>query len=437
MPPFLRFTRADCFAAAVMAVVSLLAVSSHMRAFPEFSPFDEATHVDYVFSISSFELPSRGTPYDERVLSEWSCRGTWYENSTIPACGAASYDYSVYPALGIQRNQTGPLYYSVVALASQPAATLLGSSPVGAARLTGAGFLFLTIVLTALAAQQLGASLPIAWAVAGLIPLGMPLVLHATSTVNSDAGALLIGALILPPALAPDPTGRRWWLAAIALAVIAALTKQSALFPIGALAVAIVARSLSGESTLHNKQRAVIAAGSVCAAGAATQGVWAAVVSQRTLDGYVSPIGMGNTIATAGNPFGEALSGMLANLPPTHSGFISAALATPFQPTTQAALTFVFLASLGAALTAGNPVARSLAWGVITGCVGSVLLLQSYRAIGSARFFPVPVSRYAIGLIPPSLVLVAVFFDSRRELRVLGWVLVALSAAAGIASLHP
>ena len=55
---------------------------------------------------------------------------------------------------------------------------------------------------------------------------------------------------------------------------------------------------------------------------------------------------------------------------------------------------------------------------------------------GEDRYFQVPNARYAIGLVPASLVLVAAFFDSRKELRVAGWLTIALTVGAGLASLH-
>lgn len=430
-------TPADLLAALATALFSLIAVGAHMQAFATFSPFDEATHIDYVFSMSELELPALGTPYDDRVLREWSCRGGWSEVTVLPPCESTSFDHTVYPARGIQRNPTGPLYYATVALVSQPIVSAVGGSPLGAARLTGAGFLFLSSLITALAAQKLGASRALAWATAALVPLGMPLVLHATSTVNSDAGVLLIGALILPFALQDDQTSHRWRVGVLVLAMGAALTKQTALFPVGALAVSMIGRSLWEAHPRPSRSRSILLAFSLCLVAVVTLGLWTALVSSRTLDGFENPIGMGNTISTSGSPADEALTGLAANLPPTDRGFIPDALATPFQPTTEALLTFVFLAGLGAALVAQDVRCRSLAWGVLVGSISSVLLIQTYLAFTQDRFFPEPIARYSIGLIPASLVLVAVFFQSRRELRVVGWATVSLCLVAGIASLHP
>ncbi len=426
----------DIVAAFIALCLCTVAVWRHMQVFPELSPYDEATHIDYVFTIASLDLPALGTPYDQRVFSEWSCRGAYSDVTNLPPCSDTAFLPDDFPGRGIQRNPTGPLYYTVVAALTQPAASVTGTSPLGAARLSGILFLWTTMLLTVVGARMIGTSRMLTWSIATAIPLGMPLVLHATSTVNSDAGALLVGALVLPLALRQGESTRRWRGSVLGLGVVAGLTKQTALFPIGLLSITIAMNHWPSGGRDSSRWRSVALAAAACIAALLSLGVWTAVVNARTLDSYVDPIGMGNTVAIDGNPVDEALTGLAENVPPTNIKFVPPALRTPFQPTTLKILTVVFLSALGAALVATERRVRSLAWGVLAGSVASALLIQAYLAFGEDRFHEAPNARYAIGLVPASLVLVAAFFDSRRELRIAGWTTICLCLSAAAASLH-
>ena len=58
--------------AALLVAVSLVMVLAHMNAFATFSPFDEATHIDYVLSIADLDAPEIGAPYDQETLRSWA-----------------------------------------------------------------------------------------------------------------------------------------------------------------------------------------------------------------------------------------------------------------------------------------------------------------------------------------------------------------------------
>lgn len=410
-----------------------LLVGAHTQTFPHVSPFDEATHFDYVLSLGDLDFPRLGAPYDDEVLREWSCRGTYHEAIVLPRCDSETLDYRDYPNAGIQRNATGPLYYGAVALLIQPA-RLFTSSTLGIARLTGMFVLFGMALLTVRAARDTGvAGRTISWLTVLAFPAAVPHVLHAVSTVNSDAGVMLLGAAATTAVVSFQKRGytNPWPL--LALAAAAGLTKQTAIFPI-VFAAGMLLISRWESWSWPDIRRAAAFPALLGAVAAATLLGWEVLVSAMALPDYVTPIGEGNTIPTEGALYDEFFGVAFDMVPPVVPGWNHASLATVLHKPSMLALQTVAVGSMGWLVASTRAKGRAYGWALILACLAVPLLINSAVYSRFGTYFATMNPRYGLGLLPALWVGVAGFLSSQTGLRRLAVVLAALTVWTGLSS---
>lgn len=409
--------------AALLTVVSLVMVLAHMRAFTSFSPFDEATLIDYVLSIADLEVPRIGAPYREETLRSWACRGFFRDTVELPPCDSAYFDHTQFPGAGVQRNVTPPLYYIVTAFVSQPFVAITGASAVAMARLTGVLFLSIGLISVVEMARRLGAGRRTSLLIAAVVPFGLPTVLHATATVNSDAAVFAMGGVIIVAVLAALNREIPLW-SLVVVGVVAGLTKQTALFPIGAGALLMLGATLWPNRALpdRDRRRQIIAALAMPVAATFSFLAWVVYAKSQTPDDYVNPIGTGGSRYTAGSPVDEILRNPLDLMLPTELNFVPEAIRSAWQyPWSQVLGVFVIAAAAVAVIEparrrpgASRPdLLRWAGWGLLLTGALSATAIQVYLALGRGTYFPQIPARYSIGMIPLALALVSVLLSSR------------------------
>ena len=409
-----------------------LLVAGHMRTFTEVSPFDEATHYDYVLSLEDLDFPRLGVPYDDTVLREWSCRGT-YLDYALPPCEAASHDYRDYPNQGIQRNRTGPLYYGTVALLVQPAKVFTPTS-LGLARSTGALFLFGAAVLTVGACREARiASRGVSWLTVLAFPAAVPSVLHAVSTVNSDAAVLLLGAAMTLAALVYRNRGYQNPWPLVALAAVAGFTKQSAMFPV-LLAAAIVTLGQWRSWRWNDVRQAIAVPAMLVLVAGGSLLTWEALTASQALPGYESPIGSGNTVPADGSPADEISVGGFDLIPPVQMGWVDADLGTVLHRPAVLVIQAVALGAVGWQLASRSSIERAYAWALVFAMVATPVLVNLATYASFETYFAVANFRYGLGLVPALWVSVAGFLSAQPGLRRLSVALAALAVWTGLAS---
>ncbi len=373
-----------------------------MRAFTQVSPFDEATHFDYVLSLQSFEAPLLGEPYDDRVRTEWSCRGGYTDAIVLPPCDGNVYPHSQYPNAGVQRNPTGPVYYATSALLSAPIMAVFPDRPLTAVRIVGFVYLAATVLLLERAARNFGAS---AWnsRVLALVPMTMPVVLHVTSTVNSDAGLMVFGAAcLLLASSARNFSSKSNLVMAIVLGLLAGFVKQTAILPVGALALYLLADTELNPK-LSVRLKLATSAGAAALVGL---GLWSVAIATRTPKDFESPIGFGNSKEVVGNPLDEIFYGALQLTPPAKPGFVPEVIRTAYQVPAGQLIAIAMLLATGAALGQGVCRRRSLAIAALGGAIASVVVVQVLLGL-EGRYFPSANNRYALGVMPFFVALLA------------------------------
>lgn len=422
-------------------------VLAHMNAFATFSPFDEATHIDYVLSIADLDAPEIGAPYDQETLRSWACRGAFRDTIVLPPCDSAEFDHSQFPGAGVQRNSTPPVYYVVTALVSQPIAAVTGAGVVAMARLTGVLFLSIGLISCVEIARRLGASRRASWLVAAIVPWGLPTVLHATATVNSDAAVFAMGGVTIVAVLAALNREIPFW-PLIAIGVIAGMTKQTALFPVGAGAVLMLCATLWPDQPLPDgdRRRQIVAALTMPAAAALSFLAWVTYAETQTPDDFVNPIGTGGSIDIEGSPIDEILRNPLDLMLATEMNFVPQAIRTAWHyPWSQVLGVLVIAAAAVAVIDPPRrrpeptrpDLLRWAGWALLLTGATSATAIQIYLALGRGTYFPSIPARYSIGMIPLALALVSVLLSRRpgRTTNVVTAILLAGSIASGAASL--
>lgn len=231
-----RTYRLDVVWVAGLALVGAALVALHVRAEPILSVFDEAQHVDYVVSVLDGDLVLRGDVLGPEAVQADACRGS-RSTQPLPTCGRPldADDYRDERGEPLQYAFVHPpTYYALTGVVARAVQAVTGADDlVTAARLVGAVWLFAGVAATWAVGRMLGAArLPLAAVLVAL--MSTPAVLHAASSVNPDASALLAGALVFAAALRWERTRRGLgWLVAAGVAA-GALKSTHAFAPLAA-----------------------------------------------------------------------------------------------------------------------------------------------------------------------------------------------------------
>jgi len=381
------------------------------------SPFDEASHFDYAWSISHGNLPFAGSQMAPEVLHEWSCRSQEGIQYILPKCGE-EHPAGDYPLRGENYNYFHPpTYYA----ATGAMARVLDALPVGvtfltAARLTGGIWLAAALVGLYLVLRQWGISRVVA--VSGTVILAaVPSVAHASSIVTNDAPGVLMGVLALWVLTRVAAQGRLGWLLPTALAAVVASTKVmhsvAMLAVAGILLLAAVAAFRAGDR-VRARALGIISAGIVGATGIVYVG-WSAFQSTRGNPGWTNPVEGINTEPVVGTPFGEWLPTLFSTFGIAQTFWLQAALTSVLIIASARWLTLLFTVAPFANVSAfrvGDP-RRLVGWASLLGCAAVPVLVQMQAYLMFHDYFPFVSSRYGISLLPLTIAAIALVAEAR------------------------
>lgn len=229
--------------AALLAIIGLSSVfvSVHVASYHRLSPVDELSHLDYVFRSPALLAP--GDKVEQQALYEQACRGVDAPGFDPVLCDRNhTYDADAYQEKGFNTaaNFT-PIYYaSTRAVAEVIRALTPANSLFVAARLTGAVWLALGLVLTFLAGRRAGVAAAPLLAVLALL-IASPSLIYPSATVTPDAVGLAGGAAVVLAALAWERRPDRRRLALLVLVgVVFSLIKLTNILVLGAVALFIL-----------------------------------------------------------------------------------------------------------------------------------------------------------------------------------------------------
>jgi hypothetical protein len=236
-----RVRRAAPFLYLLAIGIALSAV--HIASYRQLSPIDELRHLDYATGVTHLHLVHLGDRIGQEAMRAEACRGVDLPTWTDPPCRSARFNPRAFRDDGYQTASAHPpTYYLTVGVVARAAVGVgLFDNFVDPARLMGGVLLGAGLVLTYLAGLRLGLRSGALLAALTLVPVTSA-VLHASSTVNPDATAVLAGGLVLFAAVAWEQ--RR--LGTLGLAVAGALAtgmKLTNLLVVAAVATWLVVRS--------------------------------------------------------------------------------------------------------------------------------------------------------------------------------------------------
>lgn len=199
------------------------------------SNFDEATHLDNAWRWAHFDIPQKGEPISDEILSEWTCRGFYDTSVEFPDCTAVEELDDVQFPISVSNYNTKhpPIYYVVNGFSARALVTLTPvDSFVSAARLANAVWVLLVFVAVSLVSRQLGLTRSATVAIAALAAL-VPVALWRWTYVNNDVASYTTAWFITAAALRVRRVGLAAGLPALTIAsVIGTFTKG---FTIGAV----------------------------------------------------------------------------------------------------------------------------------------------------------------------------------------------------------
>lgn len=268
------------------------------------SPIDEATHADYAYLVSHLHVPARGSTISPAILREVSCHRYARGAPDIPPCGVQNPDPAKYPFRGENYNSGHPpLYYAITGFGAWAIDKVLpGTHFISSARLLGVVWLFAGCFLLYLCLRRLAVDWRLAFAASASLAL-VPLVFHASSTVNNDAAAPLCGALALWLYLR-IPERRVPIALAFVLTLACAATKELNALPFLIIALLLVVSAIRDRLDVRwklERAAAIVVAFVVLHFG------WQLFQSSRGVAHWVNPVLGVNTRAVQGIPFGEFL----------------------------------------------------------------------------------------------------------------------------------
>ena len=230
---------------------ALALVSLHINDYRVLSPFDEAAHLDYLSRVLDGEIVRRGETMSQSALRVAACRGSELEDLRLPPCHRGNYDPEDFPDRGFNYlHEHPPTFYFVTALPVRLLTALGMEDVVEAGRWTAGLWLALGLVAFWIAGRRL--NIPPGPVLIAVVLLGTtPNIVHASSSVNDDATALLAGSGIVLAILWWERRGRGLLLLALLSGAVVSLK------PTHALAVAAGVLFLLGRGITARRKAAV------------------------------------------------------------------------------------------------------------------------------------------------------------------------------------
>jgi hypothetical protein len=393
------------------------------------SPFDEASHASYAYSLAHGELPFAGSKMPAEVLEEWSCRSQQGVQYILPPCGG-HHDAAEYPMRGENYNYFHPpTYYAATAVGAKLLLAMPGDMTfITAARLTGGVWLAAALV-GLYAVLRLWRTSRLVAVSAAVVVAAVPSVAHASSIVTNDAPGPLMGVLALWVLTRVMVQGRLGWVIPAVVSLVIASTKVmhsvSILAVAGILIFVAVAAFRAGDRA-RARALAIISVAIVGATAVVYFG-WSAFQATRAVPNWVSPALGINTDPIVGTPIAEWVPTLFSTFGISQTYFLQNTL-TSFAIVGSARGLSLLLSAAPfanvAAFAVGDP-RRLLGWTALVGCAAVPLLVQAQAYMDDHGYFPVVSSRYGISLLPIVIAAFAVVAHLRN------WRVATVVVAAG------
>lgn len=368
------------------------------------SRIDEPTHADYAWQIAHGQVPYAGSVIAPEIRDLWACAGQ--ERYDLPACGADAEAWQ-FPYLGQQYNFSHPpLYYAVVGLPARALdAVLPGADFITAARLLGVGWLAGGMFMLFVALRRFRLD-PMAAIVAPLLLPAFPRVLHAVTTVNPDAAAIVIGAAAVWLAARILVDDHADWRVAAALAAAAGMSKTITAIPFIALGALLVFRAVRDRRTRERAARvrelALVAA--MALAILVPYGLWQAWQGTRGDPGWQNPLVGLNTRDVLGLPGSEWIETAFSGLNLASEYYLQPPLNVALMVSWTRLLNLLVIGAVFAVIVAcaKEPARRSLGWMVLAGAAlyPTIVQAQAYLSTAVPQYFPSVTGRYGLALVP-------------------------------------
>ncbi|TRW43590.1 hypothetical protein FJ693_17020 [Georgenia yuyongxinii] len=404
---------------------------------PSLSALDEHTHLDYAWKISHGQVPRAGDTLSPEIREEWACRSQDNLAQLLPACGSSS-SAADFPFDAENYNTWHPpVYYAVTGVLARAVTALpVDLTFTTAARLLGGAWLAAGLV--ALFAVLRMWRLPhwLAAAAAALVA-GIPGVAHAASTVTNDAPAVLIGAGAAWVLTRVVRDGRTGWALPALVALLAASTKLmnavAILTVAGVLLLWAVGLWRAGQRP--KAYRLLLITGAVVAAVGLVAFGWGALQGARTPAGWTNPIGGTNTAPVHGLPLDEWAPTLMSAFGLVQNYYLQPAVTSTIVVAVVGLLAVLFTAAplLGLVGFAKGSPERMVGWATLAGTLAVPLLVQVQEFLRGGEYFGIVSSRYAVTLIPLTVITLALVAH-RQQWRVVSVVVPAVSVGAVVLS---
>jgi len=366
------------------------------------SRIDEPTHADYAFQAAHFTLPHAGSPIAPEIRAHWACVGQ--EGYELPVCGNDLGAWA-YPYDGQNYNfGHPPLYYFLVGMPARALdAVVPGIEFVTAARLVGvlwlAGGMFMLYV--ALRRWRID---PAAAIIAPLLLPAFPRVLHASTTVNPDAVAVLVGASAVWLAAKIFAEGYTDWRLPAVLTAAAGLTKTISAVPFIAIALLMVLRMLR-DLRVKNFQKADLAIPiAIGLAVVVPYVLWQAAQGGRGDPYWTNPLVGLNTRDVEGLPGSEWLETAFSGINLASEYYLQPPMNVALMVSWTRLLNVLLIGAVFAVIVAcaKEPARRSLGWMVMAGVFiyPTIVQAQAYLNTTVPQYFPNVTGRYGLAMIP-------------------------------------
>lgn len=366
------------------------------------SRIDEPTHADYAFQVAHWRLPAAGSAIAPEIRAHWACVGQ--EGYELPDCGDDPGAWA-FPYDGQNYNfGHPPLYYFLVGMPARGIDAVVPSVEfVDAARLTGvlwlAGGLFMMYV--ALRRWRID---PAAAIIAPLLLPAFPRVLHASTTVNPDATAILTGAVAVWLAAKIFAEGYVDWRLPALFTALAGLTKTINVVPFIAIALLIIFRMLR-DARHGNFRRADLAIPvAVGAAVLVPYLIWQALQGGRGDPYWTNPLVGLNTRDVEGLPGSEWLETAFSGINLASEYYLQPPLNVALMISWTRLLNVLLIGAVFAVIVAcaKEPARRSLGWMVMAGVFiyPTIVQMQAYLNTTVPQYFPNVTGRYGLAMIP-------------------------------------
>ncbi|QDC25595.1 hypothetical protein FE374_14155 [Georgenia yuyongxinii] len=404
---------------------------------PSLSALDEHTHLDYAWKISHGQVPRAGDTLSPEIREEWACRSQDNLAQLLPACGSSS-SAADFPFDAENYNTWHPpVYYAVTGVLARAITALpVDLTFTTAARLLGGAWLAAGLVALFGVLRMWRLPHWLAAAAAALVA-GIPGVAHAASTVTNDAPAVLIGAGAAWVLTRVVRDGRTGWALPALVALLAASTKLMNAVAILTVAGVLLLWAVGLWRAGHRPKayRLLLITGAVVAAVGLVAFGWGALQGARTPAGWTNPIGGTNTAPVHGLPLDEWAPTLMSAFGLVQNYYLQPAVTSTLVVAVVGLLAVLFTAAplLGLVGFAKGTPERMAGWATLAGTLAVPLLVQVQEFLRGGEYFGIVSSRYAVTLIPLTVITLALVAH-RQQWRVASVVVPVVSVGAVVLS---